>query len=103
MPTAKIKQAMSQIRRKCLVDEVCSVIISKEEKMTELALLLALIFSPLAALSSFLITYAEYRKHFPEDLKKARKLALSFALATLVFFAVIIFLAVIFINKFLPK
>ncbi|MBC7361659.1 MAG: hypothetical protein H5U06_05165 [Candidatus Aminicenantes bacterium] len=71
--------------------------------MTGLAIILTLVFSPVAALSSYLITYAEYKRHFPEDLKRARKLALSFALTTFIFFAVMIFLAVIFIDKFLPR
>lgn len=71
--------------------------------MTGLGIILALVFSPVAALSSYLITYAEYKRHFPEDLKRARKLALSFALTTFIFFAVMIFLAVIFIDKFLPR
>jgi hypothetical protein len=31
-----------------------------------IALVLSLIFSPLAATMAFLITYDEYRKHFPD-------------------------------------
>jgi len=71
--------------------------------MTALAIILALVFSPVAALSSYLITYAEYKRHFPQDLSRARKLARSFALITFIFFAVMIFLAVIFIDKFLAR
>lgn len=71
--------------------------------MSGLAIILALVFSPVAALSAYLITYAEYRKHFPEDLDRARKLALSFALSTMVFFAVLIILAFLVIDKWLPK
>ncbi|MGB9906710.1 MAG: hypothetical protein ACPLRR_04905 [Candidatus Saccharicenans sp.] len=71
--------------------------------MSGQAIILALVFSPVAALSAYLITYAEYRKHFPEDLKKARKLALNFALSTMVFFATLIILAFLVIDKWLPK
>ena len=70
--------------------------------MSELALILVLVFSPVASISSYLITYAEYKKHFPEDLKRARKLSLQFALATFIFFAILIFLAVTVLNKFIP-
>jgi len=66
------------------------------------ALVFALIFSPVAALCAYLITYAEYRKHFPEDLKRARKISVEFALSAFVFFFILIVLAVIFINKYFP-
>lgn len=71
--------------------------------MSGLAVILALVFSPVAALSAYLITYAEYKKHFPEDPKRARKLALNFALSTLVFFAVLIILAFLVIDHLTPK
>jgi len=71
--------------------------------MFKFALIMVLVFAPLAALSSFLITYAEYKKHFPEDLPRARKLSFNFALTTFFFFVVLIFLAVVVIFKFLPK
>lgn len=71
--------------------------------MTELAFVLALVFSPVAALSAYLITYGEYKKHFPEDPKRARKFALNFALSTLLFFAVLIILAVLIIGRMMPK
>ncbi|MGB9835588.1 MAG: hypothetical protein ACPLRX_02475 [Candidatus Saccharicenans sp.] len=71
--------------------------------MLQFALILSLVFAPVAALSSYLITYAEYKRHFPEDLKRARKLSRNFALTTFLFFAVLIFLAVVLIYKFLPK
>ena len=70
--------------------------------MLDQALVFALIFSPVAGLCAFLITYAEYRKHFPEDLKRARKISLEFALSAFVFFFILIVLAVIFINKYFP-
>jgi len=71
--------------------------------MSGLAIILALVFSPLAALSAYLITYAEYKKHFPDDLKKARKLSLNFALSTMFFFISLIILAFLVINKLLPE
>ncbi|MCX8160732.1 MAG: hypothetical protein N3G18_07355 [Candidatus Saccharicenans sp.] len=71
--------------------------------MNELALILALVFSPVAGLSAYLITYTEYKKHFPDDLKRARKLSLNFALSTMVFFVVLIVLAFLVIDHLLPK
>lgn len=71
--------------------------------MSALAIILALIFSPIAALLAYLITCAEYRKHFPDDLKRARKLSLNFAFATMAFFLVLIILAFLVIDKLLPK
>ncbi|MDD8020902.1 MAG: hypothetical protein PHU81_06940 [Acidobacteriota bacterium] len=70
--------------------------------MIQQAVIFALIFSPVAALSAYLITYGEYRRHFPEDRRRARRLSLEFALAAFIFFFVIIVLAIIFINKFSP-
>ncbi|HRD01562.1 MAG TPA: hypothetical protein PLP57_02825 [Candidatus Saccharicenans sp.] len=70
--------------------------------MLRQAVVLALIFSPVAALSAYLISYAEYKKHFPEDVKRARRISLEFALSAFVFFFILIVLAVIFINKYFP-
>lgn len=70
--------------------------------MFQLAVIFALIFSPVAALSAYLITYAEYRRHFPEDIKRARRISLQFALSAFIFFFIIIVLAVIFISKNFP-
>jgi len=71
--------------------------------MFGLSLIMVLVFSPVAAISSYLITYAEYKKHFPDDLRRARKLSLQYALATFIFFAILIFLAVTVLNKFITK
>lgn len=71
--------------------------------MSGLAIIMALVFSPVASLSAYLITYAEYKKHFPEDLKRARKLALNFALSTMVFFIVLIIAAFLVIEHLLPR
>jgi len=54
-------------------------------------LALILIFSALAALCAFVITYEEYSKHYP-DKKRPLKMAARTALATFAFFAVITFL-----------
>ncbi|HNS04687.1 MAG TPA: hypothetical protein PK266_08050 [Candidatus Saccharicenans sp.] len=70
--------------------------------MLRQAIVFALIFSPVAALSAYLITYAEYRRHFPEDLRRARKISVEFALSAFIFFFILIVLAVIFINKYFP-
>ncbi|OGD15483.1 MAG: hypothetical protein A2W20_06575 [Candidatus Aminicenantes bacterium RBG_16_66_30] len=51
----------------------------------ELPILLALIFSPLAAAVAFVITYAEYAKHLV-DRKKILKKALGMALMAFAFF-----------------
>jgi len=50
-----------------------------------LGILIGLIFSPLAATAAFLITYEEYRHHFPTP-GPARRLALEMALVALVVF-----------------
>lgn len=71
--------------------------------MSKLAIVLALVFSPVAALSAYLITYAEYKKHFPDDLKRARKLSLNFAISTMIFFIILIILTFWVIDHFLPK
>ncbi|NPV82335.1 MAG: hypothetical protein HPY46_01955 [Candidatus Aminicenantes bacterium] len=71
--------------------------------MSKLAIVLALVFSPVAALSAYLITYAEYKKHFPDDLKRARKLSLNFAISTMILFIILIILTFWVIDHFLPK
>jgi RsiW-degrading membrane proteinase PrsW (M82 family) len=48
-------------------------------------LVLAAIFSTLAALCAFIITYGEYLKHYP-DRKKPLKMAIRTALAAFLFF-----------------
>jgi len=54
-------------------------------------------------LSAYLITYTEYRKHFPDDLKRARKLSLNFALGTMAFFTILIILAFLVLDHLLPE
>jgi len=66
-----------------------------------LSLALVLIFAPLAALSSYLIIYAEYKKHFPENPKKARTQALYFELVVFLFFALLTLLLVFLVEKLL--
>jgi len=55
--------------------------------MTTLAISLglALVFSPLAAAMAFLISYSEYRHHYP-DSRRPRQLAARTAAATMLFF-----------------
>jgi len=62
-----------------------------------IALVISLIFSPIAALSAFLITYNEYLHHFP-DKKKTREIAVFTAISTFTIF-VLIFLV---IGLFIP-
>jgi len=54
-------------------------------------LLLALTFSPLAAIMAFLIVYDEYRHHFPER-KTPLKIACKAALATYIVFVIALIL-----------
>jgi len=57
----------------------------------------AVVFSSLGSLSAFLITYAEYLKHFPHK-KRPLKMALETALATFAFF-MFISLAIVFVGN----
>ncbi|OPY07413.1 MAG: hypothetical protein A4E66_02050 [Syntrophus sp. PtaB.Bin001] len=59
--------------------------------MTDLYPAIALIFSPVAAAMAFLIVYDEYQRHFTER-KNALKIALKAALATFIFFNILLFL-----------
>ena len=56
--------------------------------MNAVPLVIGLIFSPLAALGAFLITYEE-RSHHYTDRKRPLIQALELAMATLLFFAAI--------------
>ena len=68
------------------------------KKMNKIVFLIGLLFSPLAALMSFAITYEEYKHHFPE-FKIAVKKALGTALITFLIFLTLSFLISIIINK----
>jgi len=68
------------------------------KKMNKIVFLIGLLFSPLAALMSFLITYEEYKHHFPEFKISAKK-ALGTALVTFLVFVTLSFLISIIINK----
>jgi hypothetical protein len=48
-------------------------------------LLIGLVFSPIAAMMAFLITYGEYQHHYP-DKATPRKLALEAAVGAFIFF-----------------
>ncbi len=53
-----------------------------------ITLLVGIVFVPLAAFMAYLITYEEYRRHYP-DKHKPRQLALEAAITTLIFFLLI--------------
>ena len=67
-------------------------------RMNNIVLLIGAIFSPIAALMAFIITYEEYKHHFPE-FKISVKKALGISLITLLVFLVLSFLISIIINK----
>lgn len=56
---------------------------------------LAVIFSPLAALAAYLITYQEYAHHYPDKRQVRKTAAQAAAFAFFVFLAVGMFLALI--------
>jgi F0F1-type ATP synthase assembly protein I len=58
------------------------------------------IFSPLAALMAFLITYQEYTHHY-SDKGKARKMAFKTAAFTLAFFLITGLLLGILLDRFI--
>ncbi len=62
------------------------------------SLLVGLIFSPLAAVMAFLITYEEYRHHFP-DRAPALWHATQMALVTLVAFLALSVIAGILVGR----
>ena len=51
----------------------------------QVALIIGFLLSPLAAIMAFVITYEEYRRHFPER-RRVIRAALETAVVTLVFF-----------------
>ncbi len=59
-------------------------------KFVAVSVVISLVFSPLASVMAFLITYGEYSHHYP-DKRKPVKLATEAALVTLVFFIVLSF------------
>jgi hypothetical protein len=64
-----------------------------------IALVLSLIFSPLAAVMAFLITYDEYRKHSP-DRRPALRAAWRTAALTFAVFLSLSIAAVLVIERF---
>ncbi|MHB1376341.1 MAG: hypothetical protein ACYCXB_02840 [Candidatus Humimicrobiaceae bacterium] len=68
------------------------------KKMNKVVFLIGLIFSPLAALTSFFITYEEYKHHYPEN-KIPIKKAMETALITFFVFLTLSFFIAIIINK----
>ena len=57
-----------------------------------LSVAIALIFSPLASIMAYIITYGEYLRHYP-DKKQPMKLAFEAALTTFLFFIALSFIA----------
>jgi len=53
-----------------------------------ITLIIGLVFSPIAAIMAFLITYNEYQRHYPTK-TKPRRMALEVAIITFVFFLVL--------------
>jgi len=51
-------------------------------------LFIGIVFSPLAAIAAYLITYSEYQHHYSDN-KKPKKLAMETALGTLLLFLLI--------------
>lgn len=62
-------------------------------------LVIGLIFALAASASAWLITYAEYVKHYP-DKKRPRKIAFKMAVATFIFF-ILLAVAIMFAVDFL--
>jgi hypothetical protein len=71
-------------------------------ELRNIILSITAIFSPLAAVMAFLITYEEYKHHFPEKVKVGKK-ALETAVFTLAFFIVLGLLLAIILPFCLEK
>lgn len=65
-----------------------------------LVLLIGLVFSPIAGLMAFLITYHEYRRHYA-DKQQPLKIALEAALFTFAFFMIVSVIVGIALNSVL--
>jgi len=59
---------------------------------------IGLIFSPLAAMCAFIITYGEYTHHYPTK-KEALKLAWEAAIFTFITFMALIIVAGFFVSQ----
>ena len=60
--------------------------------LMNVAIVIGMMFGPLAAIVAFVISYEEYRHHF-HDKKKAVLLSLKSAMVTLIVVAVVTFIA----------
>jgi len=58
------------------------------ERIILLTFLIGLVFSPLAGICAFLITYHEYQRHYPCNKEKPFKLALEAGLTAFFFFLI---------------
>ena len=65
-----------------------------------LSIFIGMLLAPIAAIISFLITYEEYQRHFP-DSRIPRKMALQTALYTfIIFLAISIFVGIVMASIF---
>ncbi len=67
-------------------------------KFSSIPVMISLIFSPLASVMAFLITYSEYLHHYP-DKRKPVKLATEAALVTFFVFTVLSLLVGLLLNN----
>ena len=67
-------------------------------QLFELVIVIGLIFSPIAAIMAFIISYEEYKRHYT-DKKKPFQLSLGTAIATFVFFMLVSFFAGLLLNR----
>ncbi len=67
--------------------------------MISLSLLIGLVFSPLAGVCAFLITYHEYQRHYPGDSKKPLRLALETAVVALAVFMILSLMIGLLLKK----
>jgi len=65
-----------------------------------LSFLIGLVFSPLAGLCAFLITYHEYQRHYPGNREKPLKIALESGFAAFLFFLIMSLVIGYFLNNY---
>jgi len=76
-------------RKSLEILSICGIICKNNEKMSiNLAIIFGLILSPLAALMAFLITFEEYKHHYPDN-SVPLKTALEVAVVTFLFFFIV--------------
>jgi len=68
-----------------------------------LAVVIGCAFGPLAAIFAFLVTFQEFRRHYPKKSKTPLLLGLKSAAIALVAVAIVTFLAGWFIPRLIPQ